>query len=249
MANIYNYDFDLDNGGTPVGGTVVGTGGTPPTLWVTNGSFVYNPLGTPHSGSFSARHTADGTAYPDLQDGASGDSEAGMWFNFTDPTNAGEVGQLINRMTTAATDGTFTGYNLIFNCGTTKTLTLYKRIAGTTTDLGGAIASVGNVDATTWYQFLLKCQGTTISVRVQRSSTSGGGGAGTWLKSDGTWWTDAVAPCISQTNADITGQGRMGVRQNGSGNYVDDVTWNTVGATVHNVSCVERASSIIVISD
>ena len=97
------------------------------------------------------------------------------------------------RMSTSAN----TGY---FAIGFAGEIRLYKYVAGSLTQIGSGDLLTAAADT---YTLTLDMAGTTIAVRIQRSSDS------QWLASGNTWQSEQVN-CISETDSSISAAGKAG---------------------------------------
>lgn len=103
------------------------------------------------------------------------------------------------RLSTSAQTGYF---GFLFNNGTHKFAT-YKYVSGVLT----LIAGTGNTPTITsgvTYTITLDVSGTTVALRVQRSSDSN------WLNSSGSWQA-GQANCLSSTDSSIASAGKAGL--------------------------------------
>lgn len=103
------------------------------------------------------------------------------------------------RLSTSAQTGYF---GFLFNNGTHKFAT-YKYVAGALT----LVAGTGNTPTITsgvTYTIALDVSGSTVALRVQRSSDSN------WLNSSGSWQA-SQANCLSTTDTAISAAGRPGL--------------------------------------
>lgn len=188
------------------------------------------------SGSFSVKNATTGQnwlLYSSATDGNNGDAQISAYM-YASALTASQIPRVHGRSTS------FTNINNCYWATYTSTgFKLFKRVAGTDTQLGSSIGS-GQFAATTWYRVFLFPVGTTIRAKVQRQSDN------LFMQTDGTWGAPDVWT-ISVTDSSHTVAGYWGIGYNfASGTfYADDFlleTFPALSVGVPSISTVTTTS-------
>lgn len=172
------------------------------------------------------------------QDGVSGNVTVQANFNFLNQPGAATAASVIARggaTPLLSASGTFYAAELLF-ANNQASLVAYS--AGTPTTIGGPVAVTGYLNQT-WYTLALTCNGTSLTMSIQRITD------GFYLNGSGLF-TSSPASCISVTDSSISGQGYSGLFMKGQSNvnivYSDDwsVTSLTAPAIPPNAPVVVR---------
>lgn len=162
-----------------------------------------------------------------LTDGNGGDMRVSAYIRLSSVSAASLMARL-----TGTAYASCTGYRFRFatNGGTNPGISIYRVNTGTATLIGSAVSVPGGVSSTEWYWVQAVCNGSTISVYVQRVSD------GTWLVDSGGGtgaWQASQAAAISITNTNITGAGNAGINSfsNGANTvFVDDFLFESLAS-------------------
>lgn len=187
-------------------------GVTPPAIpagWTADSGIESLASGTAHSAPNETRNTNTSTGrniyYSSAQDGNSGDVRAQIYARTTTSSSNHSV-QVGTRIQSTPYSTCYSAA-MIWN----GQVQLFRRVAGTGTQLGSTVTISGGISTNAYYIISLQTTGSSpvaCEVKVQRVSDSN------WLKSDGTWQAGETA-CISHNDSDVaklTGQGYVGFR-------------------------------------
>ncbi len=146
-------------------------------------------------------------------DGVGGDVSLQFNFNADGIMSPQSVGLFARA--DATTPATYYWLNFQLQDVFAATIDVYKVIASVPTLIGSLLAPIFLVPE--WYTAFFALNGSALSVAVSRASD------GQYVDTMG-YWTPAVGPCISLTDATISGSGYAGVTlQSGNANtYLDD---------------------------